>query len=79
MEKQAYHIQTLLVNGLERCKGKGDKQIEAYIKEIQEAYQEESQETHQTMDIDKEKQKEGVIQDEDILLYKPYNISSKES
>ena len=31
------------------------------------------------MDIDKGKQKEGVIQDEDILLYKPYNISSKES
>jgi len=79
MEKQAYHIQTLLINELERCKGKGDEWVEAHIEKIQEAYQEGSQEIHQPMDIDKGKQKEGVIQDEDILLYKPYNISSKES
>jgi len=31
------------------------------------------------MDINKGKQKEDVIQDEKVLLYKPYNISSKES
>ena len=28
----------------------------------------------QPMIIDKEKQKEGIIQDEKVLLYKPYNI-----
>ena len=27
------------------------------------------------MNIDKEKQKEDIVQDEEVLLYKPYNIS----
>ena len=31
------------------------------------------------MDINKEKQKEDIIQDEEMLLYKPYNISSEDS
>ena len=38
MEKQAYHIQVLLVDELERFKGKREKQVEVHIKEIQEAY-----------------------------------------
>jgi len=29
------------------------------------------------MNIDKGKQKEGVIQEEKVFLYKPYNISSE--
>jgi len=29
--------------------------------------------------MDKEKQKEGVVQDKEIFLYKPYDISSKAS
>ena len=33
----------------------------------------------QPMTIDKEKQKEGTIQDEEVLLYKLYNISLSNS
>jgi len=33
----------------------------------------------QPMTINKEKQKEGTIQDEEVLLYKPYNISLSNS
>jgi len=31
------------------------------------------------MDINKGKQKEDIVQDEEVLLYKPYNISSEDS
>ena len=31
------------------------------------------------MTIDKEKQKEGTIQDKEVLLYRPYNISISSS
>ena len=33
----------------------------------------------QLMFINKEKQEEGIIQDEEVLLYKPYDISSSSS
>jgi len=79
MEKQAHYIQALLVDELERCRGKENKQVEAHIKEIQEVYQESPQETHQPMDISKEKQKKDIVQDEEVFLYKFYNISSEES
>ena len=38
MEKQAYHIQILLTDKLDQYKGKEDKQVEEYIKIIQETY-----------------------------------------
>ena len=38
MEKQAYQIQILLTDKLDQYKGKGDKQVEEYIKIIQETY-----------------------------------------
>jgi len=34
MEKQANHIQVLLVNELEKYGGEKNKQVEVYIKEI---------------------------------------------
>jgi len=34
MENQAYHIQTLLANELDRCKGKENTYAKEYIKEI---------------------------------------------
>ena len=37
------------------------------------------QKIYQPMDINKEKQKEDIVQDEEVFLYKLYNISSKES
>ena len=44
MENQAYHIQTLLANELDRCKEKGNMYTNEYIKEIQEVYKREDQE-----------------------------------
>jgi len=37
------------------------------------------QKIYQPMDINKGKQKEDIVQDEEVFLYKLYNISSKES
>ena len=34
MENQAYHIQTLLVNELDNCKGKRNMYADEHIKEI---------------------------------------------
>jgi len=34
MEKQVYHIQTLLADELGQCKGKGDEQVKEHIKMI---------------------------------------------
>ena len=34
---------------------------------------------HQPMNIDKGKQKEDIMQDEEVLLYKLYNISLEDS
>jgi len=61
IEKQAYHIQVLLADKLNQCKCKKNKRIEKYIKMIQEAYQETHQEVLQPIDIDKGKQKEGIV------------------
>ena len=41
IENQAYHIQKLLVNELDNCKGKENDYTEGYIKEIQNAYAQE--------------------------------------
>ena len=39
MENQAHHIQSLLADELDRCKGKGNSQVDDHIKKIQNAYQ----------------------------------------
>jgi len=38
IENQAYHIQKLLADELNNCKGKGNEYVEGHIKEIQDAY-----------------------------------------
>ena len=40
MERQAHHIQLLLADKLDQCKGKGDERVEMHIKMIQDTYQE---------------------------------------
>ena len=79
MENQVYHIQTLLANKLDRCKGKGNAYAEEHIKEIQNIYKQENQKVEQLMIVNKEKQWENQVQDKEVLLYKPYDISSKSS
>jgi len=58
MENQAHHIQFLLTNELDRCKGKGNSQVNSHIKEIQDIYQNGQQDIEQPRMVNKEKQKE---------------------
>ena len=78
MENQVYHIQSLLANGLNRCKGKGNSYIKNHIKKIKNVYKNEQWDIEQLIIVEKEKQKEDQIQ-EDVFLYEPYDISSKSS
>jgi len=75
MENQAYHIQALLADELDTCKDKGNSQADNHIKKIQDTYKINYLDIKQLMIIDKEKQ----IQDEEVFLYKLYDISSKSS
>ena len=69
MENQAYHIQKLLVNELDNCKGKENKYAEEYVKEIQDTYKQDDQEIEKHT-INKKEQ----IQEKEIFLYKPIDI-----
>ena len=44
IENQAYHIQRLLVDKLDNCKGKENDYAERHMKEIQNAYKQEDME-----------------------------------
>ena len=59
MEKQAYHIQSLLVDKLDNYKGKENKYAKEYIKEIQDTYKQEDMVVKMPQNIDKEKQRRG--------------------
>jgi len=64
MDDRAFQIQRRLVDELDRYKGKGNEYVEANIKEIQELY------------MDEKIKKEGRrVEDEEIILIKPYEIS----
>jgi len=41
MENQVYHIQKLLADELDNCKGKENNYVERHIKEIQDVYKQE--------------------------------------
>jgi len=75
MEHQAYHIQVLLTDELDHYKDKEDERIENHIKMIQDTYQESYHSSPQLTTMDKGKQKESVIQVEEVFLYKQYTIS----
>jgi len=53
--------------------------VDDYIKEIQNTYQDIYQDIGQLIIVEKGKQKEDRIQDKEVFLYKPYNISLKSS
>ena len=68
MDKQVFQVQRMLANELDHYKGKGNKYVEANIKEIQELY------------IAEEKEEEkGMIENEEVILIKPYKTSSTTS
>jgi len=71
MENQAYHIQQLLVDKLDNCKGKENKYAKEHIKEIQDTYKQEDIVMKMSQTIDKGKQRE---EEEEVFLYKPYDV-----
>ena len=72
MENQVYHIQMLLVDKLDSCKGKGNTYTKKNIKEIQDTYKQNNIEMEK-LRVDN---KIGQVQEEEVFLYKPYNIKS---
>jgi len=65
MNKQAFQIQRMLADELDHYKERGNKYVDNNIWEIQELY------------IDEEmKNEEGKVEDEEVILIKPYNVST---
>ena len=64
---RAYQVQRLLANKLNKYKGRRNDYVDKNIKEIQELYKDEGE--RQWRD-----EKEKGIQDEEVLLYKPYEM-----
>ena len=64
-DRRALQIQRMLADELDQYKGMGNKYVEENIQEIQELY----------MDKEKEKGK-GKVEDEEIILIKPYKVST---
>jgi len=63
MDDRAFQIQRMLADELNRYKGKGNRYVEENIREIQELYIEE-----------KNRGEKRVIEDEEVILVKPYEI-----
>ena len=64
MDDRAFQIQWMLADKLDRYKGKNNKYVDNNIKEIQEIY------------MDEEQEKRGTIENEEVILIQPYEVSS---
>ena len=64
MDNRAFQIQRMLADELDRYKGKNNKYVDDNIKEIQEIY------------MDEEQEKRGTIENEEVILIQPYEVSS---
>jgi len=58
----------MLANELDQYKGKGNSYVEENIQEIQELYMDKE-----------EKRNEGRVEDKEVILIKPYEVSSSTS
>ena len=68
MDDRAFQIQRRLADELDQYKGKGNRYVEENIQEIQELY------------VKEENRREGgVAEDEEVILVKPYEISTTTS
>ena len=79
MENQAYHIQLLLADELDRYKEKENSYTDNHIKEIQDEYKIEQPDEEQLMIVNKGKKKENWVQEEEVFLYIYYDTLSKSS
>ena len=68
MDEQVFQVQRMLANELDRYKGKGNKYVNDNIQEIQGLYIEEEK-----------KEEKGVVENEEVILVRPYKISSTTS
>ena len=68
MNNRVFQIQRMLANELDRYKGKENRYVEENIREIQKLYIEE-----------KNRGEKGAIEDEEVILVKPYEISTTTS
>ena len=68
MDDRAFQVQRRLADELDRYKGKGNSYVDANIREIQELYMDEEK-----------KGEEGRVEDEEVILIKPYEVSSSTS
>ena len=68
MDDQAFQVQRMLADELDQYKGKGNSYVEENIREIQELYMDKE-----------EKRNDGRVEDEEVILIKPYKVSSSTS
>ena len=66
MDERAFQVQRLLADELDHYKGKGNDYVDGNIKEIQELYMNEET-----------KEERGVVENEEVILVRPYEVSSK--
>ena len=65
IEEQAFQVQRMLADKLDRYKGRGNSYVDKNIREIQDLYIDEKQQ---------EKNK-GKKEEEEVILIKPYDVS----
>ena len=68
MDERVFQIQRMLADELDWYKEKDNKYMEENIQEIQELYKEEGR-----------KEEKGRIEDEEVILIKPYEVSTPTS
>ena len=64
MDDRAFQIQWMLADKLDCYKGKNNKYMDDNIKEIQDIY------------MDGEQKEKGTIENKEIILVRPYEVSS---
>jgi len=68
MDNRVFQIQRRLADELDQYKGKGNRYVEENIREIQKLYIKEEN-----------RGERGVVEDEEVILVKPYEVSTKTS
>ena len=68
MDDQALEVQRMLADELDQYKGKGNSYVEENIQKIQELYIKEEN-----------GEEKGKVEDEEVILIKPYEISTTTS
>ena len=65
MDERAFQVQRMLADELDHYKGKGNDYVDGNIKEIQELYMNEET-----------KEERGVVENEEVILVRPYEVST---